>query len=53
MIHRVCILQYRIIFPFHLAKQINYPADPVDTERYDIVRFSKVTTKSLASGAGS
>ena len=24
-----------------------------ETERYDIVRFSKVTTKSLASGAGS
>ena len=25
----------------------------VETERYDIVRFSKVTTKSLALGAGS
>ena len=24
-----------------------------ETERYDIVRFSKVTTKSLASGTGS
>ena len=23
-----------------------------ETERYDIVRFSKVTTKSLASGTG-
>ena len=25
----------------------------VETERYDIVRFSKVTTKSLALGTGS
>ena len=24
-----------------------------ETERYDIVRFSKVTTKSLATGIGS
>ena len=24
-----------------------------ETERYDVVRFSKVTTKSLASGIGS
>ena len=36
------------IFSFHLAKRI-HESDPAETERCDIVGFSKVTTKSLAS----
>ena len=48
----------RIIFSFHFL-WLNGSADGsitlirVETERYDIVRLSKVTTKSLASGEGS
>ena len=41
-----------IVRPFRLAKRINHP-DPGETERYDIVRFSNVTTKSLAFETGS
>ena len=53
-IRRVCIVQYRIIFSFHLL-WLNGLITLIraETERYDIVRFSKVTTKSLASGTGS
>ena len=51
-IGRVCIVQSRIVFSFHLAKQIHEP-DRAETERHDIVGFSKETTKSLASGTGS
>ena len=47
MIDRVCILQFRIIISFHLAKRIHDP-DPGETEKHDIVDFSKVSTKSLA-----
>ena len=41
-----------LVFSFHLAKRINPPIR-TETEGYDIVRFFKVTTKSLASGTGS
>ena len=51
-IRGVCIVQYRIIFSFHLAKR-SIILIRAETERYDIVRFSKLTTKSLASGTGS
>ena len=43
---RVCIVQYRVVFSFHLAKR----GIRAETEMDDIVPFSKVTTKSLASG---
>ena len=49
-IGRVCIVQYRVIFSFHLAKRIHLSLIRAETERCDIVSFSKVTTKSLASG---
>ena len=53
-IRRVCIVQYRIIFSFHLL-WLNGLITLIraETERYDIVRRSKVTTKTLASGTGS
>ena len=53
MIRRVCIVQYSIIFSFHLAKPGSITLIRAETERYDIVSISKVTTKSLASGTGS
>ena len=50
----VCIVQYRIIFSLNLIL-LNGSITLIraETERYDIVRFSKVTTiKSLASRTG-
>ena len=42
------VLYYRFNWPNGSITQIR-----AETERYDIARFSKVTTKSLASGTGS
>ena len=49
--HRVFNVQYRIIFSFDLTKRM-ITLIRAETERYDIVRFSKVATKSLALETG-
>ena len=50
-IGRVCIV--RIIFSFPIWLDGSITLIRAETERYDIVGFSKVTAKSLASGTGS
>ena len=48
MIRRVCLVQYRIVFWFHFLNG-SFTLIRAETERYDIVRFSSFSTKSLAS----
>ena len=48
-------LEFRnIIYYQNISENLDSYANPArdETERYDIVYFSKVTTKSLASGTG-
>ena len=54
--HRWLIINFNVVFtcltPF-IRLNGSITLIRAETERYDIVRFSKVTTKSLASGTGS
>ena len=50
-IRRDYTVQYRIVFSI-IWLNGSITLIRAETGRYDIVRFSKVTTKSLASGTG-
>ena len=50
---RVCIVQYPNIVLYSRFIWGSITLIGAETERDDIVRFFKVTTKSLASGSGS
>ena len=57
-LHRTNILLYLLFFLLLLYSRFIWVNGSItliraETDRYDIVRFSKVTTKSFASGTGS
>ena len=56
-LHRTNILLYLLFFLLLLYSRFIWVNGSItliraETDRYDIVRFSKVTTKSFASGTG-